>query len=182
MHNVNAERMRAAGCSWDEFIEAMRKDDELDARLTEMGIAQALETRKLVGDGLDAELVVSSPHRRAIDTVHLVFPQHTSQSKKKVVVIESIREHYGLLLNGKRLSRSELQVLYPECDFSAVEDDEDALWTQELESDESCRERAYQTLQWIFTQEESKVVLAGHGGIFGKMMEHAKVEASEDMK
>jgi broad specificity phosphatase PhoE len=125
--------------------------------------------------------VVSSPHRRAIDTAHLVFPQHTSQSEKKVVILESVREHSGLLLNGKRLPKSELQVLYPECDFSFVEDEEDMLWTDELEEDDACRERAYNTLQWIFGREESTVVVAAHGGILGKMMEHARVEASEEM-
>jgi broad specificity phosphatase PhoE len=63
MHNINAEPMRAAGCSWDEFIEAMRRDDALDSPLTELGIEQALATKELVKHIQDVELVV--PHDAA---------------------------------------------------------------------------------------------------------------------
>ena len=40
-HNINAEPMRAAGCSFQAFLDQMREDDEHDSKLTVAGRQQA---------------------------------------------------------------------------------------------------------------------------------------------
>lgn len=40
MHNINAEHMREAGCSYEDFIQAMKDDDQFDSPLTELGKQQ----------------------------------------------------------------------------------------------------------------------------------------------
>ena len=42
-HNVRAEPLREAGCSFAAFLEQMREDDEVDSELTTRGIEQATE-------------------------------------------------------------------------------------------------------------------------------------------
>ena len=37
LHNINAERMKSEGCSHEDFLAAMKKDDAFDAALTETG-------------------------------------------------------------------------------------------------------------------------------------------------
>ena len=44
MHNVNAERMRESGCSYEAFIHAMKDDDHFDSPLTALGRQQAADT------------------------------------------------------------------------------------------------------------------------------------------
>ena len=40
-HNVRAEPLREAGCSFEAFLEQMRQDDEVDSELTTRGVEQA---------------------------------------------------------------------------------------------------------------------------------------------
>ena len=52
-HNVRAEPLRAAGCTFAAFLEQMRLDDELDAKLTERGERDARELgRRLREEGV----------------------------------------------------------------------------------------------------------------------------------
>jgi broad specificity phosphatase PhoE len=182
-HNVNAERMKGEGCTYDEFLLAMEKDDAFDAPLTPHGIKQARDTATLPG-ALNAapgiELVVSSPLSRAIDTADLVFPS-LSESVPRVC-IEDIREISGKLLNGKRRSTSELAALYPNWDFSDVPTQEEEQWEKwgsSLETSESTRQRAYNVMCWLWQRPETDIVVAGHGGIFKLLVNgHPLVETA----
>ena len=94
---------------------------------------------------------------------------------RRFVAIESIRERNGLLLNGKRRSRSALGDMHPYCDFSLLPDEEDVLWREEaLESEASTRARAHESLEWIMAQPETDVLCAAHGGIYSALFADAK--------
>ena len=117
-HNPRAEVARAAGCSFDHFLQLMREDDPCDAALTPLGREQATELRSsLVARTRPPapELIVVSPLSRAIDTARLVFPAETSRGS--FICLEALRERNGLLLNGQRRLASELAALYPSCNF-----------------------------------------------------------------
>ena len=198
MHNPRAEKARAEGCSHDEFLEIMRQDDHLDAPLTKLGVEQARHGEARYGHLLkDAELVVSSPLSRAVQTADaIVPPTRTSDTEAtaghsltdsqsttdrharsfatssssldlapKRLVLESLREINGWLLNAKRRSRSDLEKDFPAWDFSKLEDEEDCLWTEELETQPDCAERGYLSLLSLAERPEQKMVVVAHGGL-----------------
>mmetsp|Transcript_7723 Transcript_7723/g.21482 ORF Transcript_7723/g.21482 Transcript_7723/m.21482 type:complete len:303 (+) Transcript_7723:1-909(+) len=190
MHNPRAEKARAEGCSHDEFLEIMRQDDHLDAPLTKLGIEQAKEGEARYGHLMqDVDLVVSSPLSRAVQTADMILPpteanqcgatgsQSTSDHARsfatssssgvdpKRLVMESLREVNGWLLNAKRKSRSDLESDFgPSWDFSGLEN-EDSLWTKELESQLECAERGYLSLLSLAERPEQKMVVVSHGGL-----------------
>ena len=195
VHNPRAEKARAEGCSHDEFLEIMRQDDCLDAPLTELGIEQAKEGQARYGHLLqDVQLVVSSPLSRALQTADAILPPSrdpiisdaahstagsdharsfaTSSSpgvdlvvNPKRLVMESLREVNGWLLNAKRKSRNDLEKEFPPSwDFSELEN-EDSLWTNELESQPECAERGYLSLLSLAERSEQILVVVSHGGL-----------------
>ena len=75
-HNVNAEPLRAAGCTFSEFLNQMKEDDVFDAPLTAAGVEQARlagEDEAMAATAKGVELICASPLSRAIDTANLVF-------------------------------------------------------------------------------------------------------------
>lgn len=173
LHNINAERMRAEGCSFEAFLAQMKEDDALDASLTDLGREQA-RALGASAEGLAASasvhLVVASTLSRAIDTADLAFPVENSFDIPRVV-LEDIREINGMLLNGKRRTRSELKAqYYPIWNFDHIQCEEDNPWNkwgpERLEDDESVRARAHAALVWIWERPERDIALVAHGGIF----------------
>lgn len=167
MHNPRAEARKEAGCTYEEFLQQMKMDDELDAPLTELGMQQGravFETyNHLYQDRI--ELVVSSPLSRAIQTANYAVPKHNNR-----VCYEHVREINGWLLNAKRRSRQELRQQFPGWCFNALEHEDDVYWTEELESQEACSERGYQTLSWLLSRPEESIFLVAHGGILRFLM------------
>mmetsp|Transcript_38202 Transcript_38202/g.94705 ORF Transcript_38202/g.94705 Transcript_38202/m.94705 type:complete len:161 (-) Transcript_38202:558-1040(-) len=118
-HNVRAEGKREAGCSHEEFIEAMKEDDALDADLTELGRDQARAVAERVRLP-SVELVLCSSLSRAVETACLVFREQASLHVP-FVSYEGLREWNGYLLNGKRRPRAELESRFGEIvDFSGI--------------------------------------------------------------
>jgi len=173
-HNPRAEAARAQGCSHEEFLEWMRRDDSLDSELTELGMSQA---RAVLRDRLqhhpilwsrsentkrtNLELVVSSPLSRALQTADLAVPFE----EPKRICREHFREINGWLQNAKRRSLTYLAQQFPNWDFTHIITEHDESWTPELETQSDCSERGYQGLSWILRRPESVICLVCHGGI-----------------
>eukprot|EP00933_Yihiella_yeosuensis_P034537 TRINITY_DN28007_c0_g1_i1.p1 TRINITY_DN28007_c0_g1~~TRINITY_DN28007_c0_g1_i1.p1 ORF type:complete len:244 (+),score=45.71 TRINITY_DN28007_c0_g1_i1:135-866(+) len=183
LHNINAEAMHAAGCSFQEFLDQMALDDAFDAPLTDTGVSQATAAGDKFGRQgghlAGVQLVVSSPLSRALDTADLVLPAAPNVRR---VALEDLREILGLMENAKRRTSSELSSLYPSWDFSAlVEHDE--LWTEELEEKSLCAHRGFQVLKWVWEREENEILVVGHGGIFKFLFEmHPRVQADSGIR
>ena len=175
-HNPRAEVAKANGCSFDDFLELMRQDDSLDSELTVTGQAQAqavFETNRNNKHFRQLDLVVSSPLSRALQTADLAAPGHLHSNR---ICYEEFREINGYLLNAKRRSLSAIRQIFPSWNLDYLEHEEDVLWTPKLESNEACRERGYQGLQWILQRPEKKILLVAHGGILRyTMTEHPNV-------
>ena len=112
LHNPRAEAARHATppCSFEEFLRLMKEDDAFDAGLTDIGKAQAadLYSERMKCPKLDlpsVNLVVTSPLSRAIDTAAAVFPEETKRGP--FLCLENLRERNGLLLNAKRMKKTE---------------------------------------------------------------------------
>ena len=183
-HNVNAEPMRKNGCSYDEFIAQMALDDEVDARLTQRGERQALEVRATAtaaANVLDA--IVSSPLSRALKTADLVFPSSVHADR---ICLETMREHNGMLLNGKRREKRILEKEFPDWNFEDIAPGEDTLWTaDELEHVDSVAARGYGVLRWIWGHRQvySSIAIAGHGSLFHQLLNnHSRIIADEGMR
>lgn len=161
-HNPRAEKAKEAGCTHEEFLEAMRQDDVLDAPLTDLGIQQALAVNQTHSwDQLD--LIVASPLSRAIATADVIVPPDNDTTIKRVCV-EDFREVNGWLLNAQRRNRSELQEIFPAWDFCEISQKDD-LWTNELEEQVDCALRGYDGLCWLLDRPEENILLVCHGGI-----------------
>ncbi|KAL1495817.1 hypothetical protein AB1Y20_016677 [Prymnesium parvum] len=155
-HNPRAEALRAAGCTFDEFLEAMKRDDELDAPLTPRGQAQAAAAHTPARP----PAVFVSPLSRAIDTALAIFPG------ARLIALDDLRERSGWLLNARRRRVAELVEKFPACDFGELRTEEDELWTEELESWESCGARGRAALQFVWERPEEEVAVVAHGGLF----------------
>jgi len=176
--------MRANGCSFQDFLNAMAEDDEFDSQLTEKGITQAMSVGISAAAKYAAaqvQVVVASPLSRAIDTADLVLKDTAARR----IVREEWREISGLLLNAKRMKASEIKSKYSPkgWDTSRLAPEEDELWTPgELESTDACAERGYLGLRWIWENvDDEHVCVAAHGGIFSYLMQHPRVDADERM-
>jgi broad specificity phosphatase PhoE len=182
-HNPRAEAARAAGCSFDEFLELMRQDDELDSNLTALGRDQARSVYEAHGSNRhfqSIDLVVSSPLSRAMQTADLAIPLEIARNR---VCVEDFREINGWLLNAQRKSLTEIRKNFPAWNLEHLEHEEDILWTPALESNESCRERGYQGLQWVLGRPENRILVVAHGGILKQTMsDHALVEVQDGRK
>ena len=178
MHNPRAEAAKQAGCSFEEFLQKMKEDDCFDAHLTPIGVQQAKQlnaspTAQAAFKSID--IVIASPLSRAITTADLAFPRSHLRDDVRRVVFEDLREVNGLLLNGKRRERGELEKLFPEWDFSDLRSNADVLWTTELESHESVRERSIRALSDIMQRPEETVLISAHGGIFGNILNNSQI-------
>jgi broad specificity phosphatase PhoE len=172
-HNVRAEGKREAGCSHEEFIAAMKEDDELDADLTDKGREQARSAAERVRLP-SVELVVCSSLSRAIETACLVFREQAG-SRVPFVSYEGLREWNGYLLNGKRRPAHQLAARFPTVDFSAIPEGETS-WTEILELEEQVAERGVQFLEWLAARPEREVAVVAHGGIYSTLFAHSRCE------
>lgn len=171
LHNPRAEAARHAGCSYNEFLELMKQDDVLDAPLTQQGKKEALSITPIS----NVDLVVSSPLSRALETADLLF--NNKQHPKRRICVEEFREINGLLLNAKRRRVGELQEQFPLWDFSQLTQQEDLLWTSELESQQACSERGYRGFCWLMHRPEESIVLVTHGGLLRfSMTQHSNIK------
>ncbi|GMI26440.1 hypothetical protein TeGR_g5607 [Tetraparma gracilis] len=182
LHNVRAEPLRAAGCTFSEFLAAMKADDALDAPLTAKGVE---DTRKLAASlratahpALECTLLVASPLSRALRTADLALPPAACGAKR--IAQPLWREISGLLLNAKHRPRAALEREFPGWDFAAVAEDDEGFDLAELEGREACGARAVAGLEWIFSLPPALtaggVAVACHGGILSYMAESGRVE------
>lgn len=182
-HNPRAEAARAAGCSFDDFLELMRQDDSLDSELTALGRDQARTVYEKHSSNRHfrlIDLVVSSPLSRTMQTADLAVPLEIASNR---VCYEDFREINGWLLNAQRKSLTDIRKTFPAWNLEHLEHEEDILWTPELESNESCAERGYQGLQWVLGRPENKILVCAHGGILRQVMaEHSMVQVLDGRK
>lgn len=165
VHNPRAEARRAAGCSFQEFLDTMKEDDVLDAPLTSKGLDQVQASRASLDATLTPEVVLVSPLSRAIDTAQIIFPG------ANWIALDDLRERSGWMLNCKRRSRCELEALYPDIDFrTGLPTEHDELWTEEIEEWASTSARGYAALEYAWARPERTIAIVCHGGLLDAIL------------
>ncbi|KAG2522760.1 hypothetical protein JM18_005614 [Phytophthora kernoviae] len=140
-----------------------------DADLTPLGIrdAQAKGPPSIKAELERAmppiERVVVSPVSRAIQTAQNFFAKDQVPDAP-FVCMEGCRERLGIDTCNNRRTLSELRTKFPDVDFSAIEDEEDVLWTPtRQETDEEIQTRAKAFLSELFsTVPERHVAVVTH--------------------
>ncbi|KAK1947684.1 Phosphoglycerate mutase-like protein 1 [Phytophthora citrophthora] len=153
------------------YKELVTSDVYRDAELTPFGIQDAQtkgppRIKEELQRGMPSiERVVVSPISRAIQTAQHFFVKD-QVPKAPFVCMEGCREHLGVDTCNNRQSVSELKIKFPNVDFSALADEEDALWTTDhRESAEEIQTRAKEFLTELFqTIPERHVAVATHFG------------------
>jgi broad specificity phosphatase PhoE len=155
--------------------EQYKREDLIDAELTDKGLEQCQELRGVNQKYLKAQLVVISPMRRTLQTATQSFPNLVE--KVPWLALECIREQTGLHPCDKRLPISYHQENYPSVDFSLIESEEDPLYPQyedRREPHDEMDERAKQFLSWIKARPETEIVVVTHSaflrGLFQRVL------------
>lgn len=129
-HNLLGDLYRKLGAEFD----ATGKDranspyclpEVLDPPLTELGRQQCKEQQN-VARKLSPEVIFTSPLCRAVQTALLTY--HELLDEVPVIALEEAREQCGVHTCDRRRPISESSYMFPQVDFSAVNDEEDALW------------------------------------------------------
>ncbi|KAL3657406.1 hypothetical protein V7S43_017725 [Phytophthora oleae] len=153
------------------YKELVTSDVYRDAELTPFGIQDA-QTKgpprikvELQGGMPPIERVIVSPISRAIQTAQHFFSKDQTPDTP-FVCMEGCREHLGVDSCNNRRSVSELKIKFPNVDFSALAEEEDALWTTDhRESTDEIRTRAKEFLAELFrTIPERHVAVVTHFG------------------
>jgi broad specificity phosphatase PhoE len=153
----------------------------LDAPLTNKGREQALLLQPVVRGLKDQpELVVFSPHCRALQTGMLVF--EALAGKIPFVAHEMVREETGVHVCDRRRPRSQQANEFPLIDFSQLETEEDAIFHEnKRETKLQLSDRIYKFLEWLEARKETHVGISSHSAWLLTIF-NANLVADESLK
>ena len=185
-HNLLGEVCRDNGMSFSETGEYDLAISENcpymvpgieDPPLTAVGRQDAKYLRNIV-PLLQVELIVTSPLRRATETVLLGF-QECITNGVPVVMHEDCREQIGVFLCDKRSDLNDFleDIRYASVDFSMMNSDEDAMWQPtQRESMLEMAQRAEAFLLWLRERPEREIVVGTHSAwlmaVFNIVLQH----------
>lgn len=151
-----------------------------DAKLTEVGIQQALKVKDfwnhLIKDEkiTPPEVYYSSPMDRCLDTARLTWEgvKLPPKSKFKPIVKELLREGISAHTCNRRSTKSYIKKNYPEFKFEKGFPEEDPYWTEfEAEPSENQDARSKVVLDDIFTSDDSTYVsISSHSGEISSLL------------
>jgi broad specificity phosphatase PhoE len=175
------------------------KDEiNIDARLTEKGIAQCQDLAAAIADSPshhvhNAELVITSTMTRCIQTALKAFPMLVEKPEIPVLAHESLRETVNYACDRRR-PISQTRQEFPRVDFSHVSVEEDEIWEYYLrrlgppskwdshrESAELWKvaERGRDFWKWLASRPEQHVIICTHAAFLRCTMswgQHGGVE------
>jgi len=169
-HNLLADLAHEQGIEWVENVASptnpCTKPEILDAPLTERGRQEALRLQPIIRAlPQQPELVIFSPHCRALQTGVIAF-EHLLQNNNKAVPFlahEMVREETGVHMCDQRRPASRQAHEFPFVDFSLLESEEDVIFTANVrESKIQVAERIYRFMEWLRARPETHVAVSSH--------------------
>ena len=159
-HNLLSQQLGGCSCGpGKDSTKCPYKDEAVaDAYLTPLGQEQATKNQSFTATLTDLELIYVSPLSRAIETALLCFPTTTAA----FVANENLREQIGNHCCDRRRSIDIIEKEYPTIDFSALETNEDVLWTEERESKISVAERSLAFFNMLKKLQYKEIAVVGH--------------------
>ncbi|WWD17045.1 hypothetical protein CI109_101482 [Kwoniella shandongensis] len=143
-----------------------------DAPLTELGRKQSRELHKITKTGVQrtAELLVSSPLRRPMETLLLGYPDlkaRLEKSDKPVILNDLLQEVNGYPCDTPTSPVSALAAsnggIFSSLDFSTLSPNYAS--KKGIYAPENASERARQVRNWLRDREEGEIVVVAHGDI-----------------
>ncbi|KAK6909832.1 hypothetical protein L486_00518 [Kwoniella mangroviensis CBS 10435] len=143
-----------------------------DAPLTSLGKKQSRELNELTKDTFQktAELLVSSPLRRPMETMLIGYPslkERLDKEGKPVILLDTLQEVGPYACDTPTYPISKLKSsndgIFSELDFSTLS--EDYASKQGIYAPENGSERAKRVRHWLRDREESEIVVVAHGDI-----------------
>jgi broad specificity phosphatase PhoE len=163
----------------------------LDAPLVEEGRAQA----QALGDdlskaGIRADLYVSSPLRRALQTTELIrnsMLRDGMGTTKRVLVEEDAREHFTKCTENSRRSISEAYADFPDYNFSSIASNLDPFLPAGgglavYEEGGALEVRVSRFLHFLQSRHETEVIVVGHAEYIGCALGFAQRMGWERMR
>ena len=194
-HNLLADIYSSQGKEWTQF----KRDENnpyvraelLDAPLTDKGRKQAqalqpqvesfgINTNDNTNEVQSLELVVLSPHCRALQTGLIAFQSYLN--KVPFLAHEMAREEIGVHLCDQRRPISSQKLEFPLVNFDLIESDEDSLFRHDRrENKEEIGERIYSFLEWLETRNEKHIGVTSHSGWLFTMF-NGVLDCDENLK
>lgn len=141
--------------------------DYIDTPLLPEGREQAINLASSWTELDKIDLVIVSPLKRTLETAYHIF----KNSNKPIIAFENCREFpLGLHTCNKRSNKEELELLYPDIDFTNLKDNKDTLWNPcKEETLASLNERIEVTKQFLLSRKETNIALVNHSSFIGQM-------------
>lgn len=141
-----------------------------DTLLIPEGHEQSLQLGETWKDIDKIELVIVSPLKRTLQTAHNIF----KNKKIPMIALDICREFpLGLHACNYRSSKDELEILYPNVDFSSLKTNYDELWFPKREETiEELNIRIKKTLEFIKSRPETNIAFVNHNSFMGQMKDN----------
>ncbi len=181
VRHAEGEHNAAAAINHDAYLEEQFEDSLISPK----GFTQchALATDKnLVASVLSAQLLLTSPMRRTMQTATLSFPY--LMGKIPWIALESIRETTGIHPCDRRHPLSSHASNFPHISFDHVESECDPLYHlyDTREPNEDVIKRAKEFLNWLKNREESEIIVVTHSAFLGVFYSHLIGATNDDAK
>ena len=144
--------------------------DYIDTMLLPEGKKQAINLSNNWIDINKIELVIVSPLKRTLETANYIFKNHNIQ----IIALEMCREYPMTLQTcNKRSNKEELELLYPNIDFSDLKTNKDNFWNnKEEETIQSLNQRIENFKLFIKNRKENHIALINHSSFIGQMKDN----------
>jgi len=141
----------------------------LDAKLTDVGVAQCVKARKELLQDVSPEIIIVSPFTRTLQTAHIMFG---GSGNVPFMVHDLCRERSGKFTCDKRRSKTEImKELAPIYDYTndcidfesfGYPTEHDENWMEFREPSEQVTKRAIDFVQWLATRPEQEIAVVTH--------------------
>lgn len=144
--------------------------DYTDTMLLPEGKKQAMNLKNNWDEINSIELVVVSPLKRTLETATTIF----ENKKVPIIAIDLSREYpLGLHTCNKRSNKEELELLYPDVDFSNIKSNKDNLWNPNtIEDIEALNERIKIVKEYLHKRKEKNIAFVNHSSFIGQMKDN----------
>ena len=141
-----------------------------DTLLIPEGHEQSIQLGKTWDKINDIELIIVSPLKRTLQTAHNIF----KNKNIPMVALDYCREFpAGLHACNKRSSKEELEILYPNVDFTSLKTNYDELWIPNREETiDELNIRIKKTLEFIKYRPETNIAFVNHNSFIGQMKDN----------
>ena len=138
-----------------------------DTPLLPEGYRQAKKCRRTWEKIDDIELILVSPLSRTLETMRTIF----KHKNVPIIALDELMEYpHGNELCNKRKRISQLELVYPNIDFSNIKCDDDVTYDEFEETITQLQERQEVVKKFIRKRTENNIAIVSHSSWIGKFL------------